>query len=101
MRPPLEVADIFRAAGPVWRAVHAGHISLAQLKVMSVIEYLQFRASSETMLTIAADRHHLGARIGITAVLHTWGSAMTHHPHIHMIVPGGGLSLGGTQIGSA
>jgi hypothetical protein len=52
-----------------------------------------FRASAETMLTIAADPKHLGARIGITAVLHTWGSAMTHHPHVHMIVPGGGISL--------
>jgi hypothetical protein len=45
------------------------------------------------MLTIAADPKHLGARIGITSVLHTWGSAMTHHPHVHMIVPGGGLSM--------
>ena len=45
------------------------------------------------MLTIAADPKHLGARIAITAVLHTWGSAMTHHPHVHMIVPGGGISL--------
>ena len=53
---------------------------------------LLFQASSETMLTIAADPKRLGARIGITAVLHTWGSALTHHPHIHMIVPGGGLS---------
>jgi len=53
---------------------------------------LLFRAASETMLTIAADPKHLGARIGITAVLHTWGSAMTHHPHLHMIVPGGGVS---------
>ncbi len=57
---------------------------------------LLFRAASQTMLTIAADRRHLGARIGITAVLHTWGSALTHHPHIHMIVPGGGISLDGT-----
>ena len=176
MRPPLEVADVFRAAGPVWRAAHAGHISLAQLKVMSAIETcrtaalgghiegcedcghrriaynscrnrhcpkcqavaarewlaareddllpvgyfhvvftvpaevadiafhnkaviydLLFRAASETMLTIAADRRHLGARIGITAVLHTWGSAMTHHPHIHMVVPGGGISLDGER----
>ena len=56
-----------------------------------------FRAASETMLTIAADQRHLGARIGITAVLHTWGSALTHHPHIHMIVPGGGISLDGTR----
>src|SRR4051812_43097827 len=172
MRPPLEVADVFRAAGPAWRAAHAGHISLAQLKVMSAIETcrtaalgghiegcedcghrriaynscrnrhcpkcqaaaarewlaareadllpvgyfhvvftvpaevadiafhnkavvydLLFQAASETMVTIAADPRHLGVRIGITAVLHTWGSAMTHHPHIHMIVPGGGISL--------
>jgi hypothetical protein len=58
----------------------------------AVIYDLLFKASSETLLTIAADPKHLGARIGITAVLHTWGSAMTHHPHVHMIVPGGGLS---------
>ena len=58
---------------------------------------LLFQAASETMTTIAADPKHLGARIGITAVLHTWGSAMTHHPHIHMIVPGGGLSLDGSR----
>ncbi len=176
MRPALEIADIFRRHGPAWRAVHAGHVSLAQLKVMSAIETcrtaalgghiegcedcghrriaynscrnrhcpkcqgaaarewlaareadllpvgyfhvvftlpaeiadiaaqnkaavydLLFRAASQTMLTIAADRRHLGARIGITAVLHTWGSALTHHPHIHMIVPGGGISLDGER----
>ncbi len=170
-RPALEVADIFRDHGATWRAANAGHVSLAQLKVMSAIERcrtaalgghvarcedcehttiaynscrnrhcpkcqgaaardwltdraaellpvgyfhlvftlpkqvadiayqnkrviydLLFKASAETMLTIAADPKHLGARIGITAVLHTWGSAMPHHPHIHMIVPGGGLS---------
>ena len=49
------------------------------------------------MLTIAADPKHLGARIGITAVLHTWGSAMTHHPHMHMIVPGGGIAPDGSR----
>ena len=176
MRPPLEVADIFRIHGPAWRAANASHVSLAQLKVMSAIEAcrtaalgghiegcedcghrriaynscrnchcpkcqgaaarewlaarkadllpvgyfhvvftvpaeiadiafhnkavvydLLFRVASETMLTIAADARHLGARIGLTAVLHTWGSAMTHHPHIHMIVPGGGLSLNGER----
>jgi len=59
----------------------------------AVIYDLLFKASSETMLRIAADPKHLGARIGITSVLHTWGSAMTHHPHLHMIVPGGGLSM--------
>ncbi len=53
---------------------------------------LLFRAAAETLTTIAADPRHLGARIGLTAVLHTWGSALTHHPHVHVIVPGGGLS---------
>ena len=180
MASSLEVADIFRAAGPAYRTAHAGHLSLTQLKAMAAIEHcrtaamgghveactdcghwriaynscrnrhcpkcqgaaartwlaereadllpvgyfhvvftlpaevadiafqnkvlvydLLFKAASETMLTIAADRRHLGARIGITAVLHTWGSAMTHHPHIHMIVPGGGIAPGGDRwIGS-
>jgi Putative transposase/Transposase zinc-binding domain len=174
VRPPLEVADIFRDHGAAWRHANAGHVSLDQLKVMSAIEScrtaalgghvarcedcshttiaynscrnrhcpkcqgaaarewltereaellpvpyfhivftlpaaiadlayqnkaviydLLFKASAETLLTIAADPNHLGARIGITAVLHTWGSAMTHHPHVHMIVPGGGLSVAG------
>src|SRR5271156_1658527 len=51
-----------------------------------------FKAAAETLVTIAADPKHLGARIGLTAVLHTWGSALTHHPHVHIIVPGGGIS---------
>src|SRR6202165_5232821 len=63
----------------------------------AVIYDLLFKASSETMLTIAADPKHLGARIGLLSVLHTWGSAMTHHPHVHMIVPGGGFSLDGIK----
>jgi len=172
----LEVADIFRACGSVWRRANAGHISLGQLKVMSAIECCRtaalgghvercedcahefvaynscrnrhcpkcqgaaardwlaarqaelldapyyhvvftvpapvadiayhnkaviydilFKAASETLITIAADPRHLGARIGMTAVLHTWGSALTHHPHVHVIVPGGGISLDGTH----
>ncbi|ARU15931.1 IS91 family transposase [Croceicoccus marinus] len=176
MRTSLEVADIFRAAGPAYRAAHAGHLSLHQLKVMSAIEHcrtaalgghveactdcghwriaynscrnrhcpkcqgaaartwleareadllpvgyfhvvftlpaeiaaiafhnkallydLLFKAAAETMLTIAGDPKHLGARIGITAVLHTWGSALTHHPHVHMIVPGGGIAPDGSR----
>lgn len=180
MRTSLEVADIFQAAGPAYRATHAGHLSLHHLKIMSAIEHcrtaalgghveactdcghwrvaynscrnrhcpkcqgaaartwlaereadllpvgyfhvvftlpaeigvialhnkavvydLLFRTASETMQVIAADPRHLGARIGITAVLHTWGSALTHHPHIHMIVPGGGLSLDGERWVSA
>jgi hypothetical protein len=73
----------------------------------AVVYDLLFRAASETLLTIAPtgqarglkahDPKHLGARIGATAVLHTWGSAMTHHPHVHMIVPGGGISLDGAR----
>ena len=175
-RADLEVADIFRDHGPAWRRANAGHVSLAQLKVMAAIEAcrtaalgghvaactecghqhiaynscrnrhcpkcqgaaardwmerrsadllpvpyyhvvftlpapvadiayvnkalvydLLFRASAETMLTIAADRRHLGARLGMTSVMHTWGSAMTNHPHVHIIVPGGGLSEDGTR----
>ena len=63
----------------------------------AVVYGLLFKASAETVLTIAADPKHLGARIGITGVLHTWGSTMTHHPHAHMIVPGGGISLDGSR----
>jgi hypothetical protein len=58
-----------------------------------VVYDLLMKAAAETMLAIAADLKRLGARIGVTAVLHTWGSALAHHPHVHMIVPGGGLSL--------
>jgi hypothetical protein len=175
-RPRLEVADIFHAHGADWRKANAGHVSLAQLKVMSAIEHcrtsalgghvercedcahtrisynscgnrhcpkcqaaaarrwledreadllpvsyfhvvftvpaaiaaiafqnkaavydLLFRTGAETLTTIAADPKHLGARIGLTAVLHTWGSALTHHPHVHIIVPGGGLSPDGSR----
>ena len=56
-----------------------------------------FKASADAMRIIAADPKHLGARIAITSVLHRWGSAMTHHPHVHMIVPGGGLSKDGSR----
>jgi hypothetical protein len=63
----------------------------------AVIYDLLFKASAETLLTIAADPKRLGAKIGFTSVLHTWGSAMTHHPHVHMIVPGGGISLDGAR----
>jgi hypothetical protein len=58
----------------------------------AVIYGLLLTVSAETLLTIAADPEHLGARVGILSVLHTWGSALTHHPHVHMIVPGGGIT---------
>jgi hypothetical protein len=175
-QPALEVADIFRVHGPAWRAAQRGHLSLAQLKVMSAIEQcrsaalgghvlrcdgcgvdqvaynscrnrhcpkcqssaaqrwldarqadllpveyyhvvftlpapiadiayqnkavvygLLFEVAAEVLLTIAADPRHLGARIGATLVLHTWGSALTHHPHVHGIVPGGGLAFDGKR----
>ena len=177
-RPELEVADIFRDHGAAWRQTNAGHVSLAQMKVMSAIERCRtaalgghvgrcenqkcahtviaynscrnrncpkcqgaaarewlaereadllpvpyyhvvftlpapisniayqskaaiydilFKASAETLITIAADPKHLGARIGLTSVLHTWGSALTHHPHVHIVVPGGGISLDGKR----
>jgi len=63
----------------------------------AVVYDLLFKASSQTMRTIAADPKRLGVKIGFTSVLHTWGSAMSHHPHVHMIVPGGGISLDGTR----
>jgi len=63
----------------------------------SVIYTILFKAAAKTLETIAADPKHLGARVGLTLVLHTWGSAMTHHPHVHGIVPGGGLSMDGKR----
>jgi len=63
----------------------------------SVVYDILLKAAAETLLTIAADPKHLGARIGVTFVLHTWGSALTHHPHVHGIVPGGGLSADGER----
>jgi hypothetical protein len=59
----------------------------------AVIYGILFKTAAETLITIAADPRHLGAWIGLTAVLHSWGSALTHHPHVHIIVPGGGISL--------
>src|SRR5690349_14998530 len=72
-------------------------ISLIAYQNKAVVYDLLFRTAADTLLTIAANPRHLGARVGATAVLHTWGSAMTHHPHVHMIVPGGGISLDGTR----
>jgi hypothetical protein len=63
----------------------------------AVIYDALFKAAAETLVTIAADPKHLGARIGLTAVLHTWGSALTHHPHVHIVVPGGGISPDGQR----
>lgn len=175
-RPRLEVADVFRRFGPTWRATSAGHLSLAQRRVMSAVELcrtatlgghvercaacghmriaynscrnrhcpkcqwaasrawlearetellpvpyfhvvftlpgglggivyqnkakvygLLLKAAAEALTTIAADPKHLGARIGVTAVLHTWGQTLDHHPHVHCLVPAGGISLDGER----
>jgi Putative transposase/Transposase zinc-binding domain len=63
----------------------------------AVLYGLLFDIAAATLRTIAADPKHLGARIGVTLVLHTWGSALTHHPHVHGIVPGGGLAPDGER----
>jgi hypothetical protein len=99
------------AAAWAWRAVRAPELlpvpyyhvvftlpaAIADIAYQNkaVIYDLLFKASAETLITIASDPQHLGARIGVLSVLHTWGSALTHHPHVHMIVPGGGISLDG------
>src|SRR3979490_833522 len=101
------------AAATEWLAAREGdllpvayfHVVFTLPAALAAIAYqnkaaiydILFTASAETMIAIAADPKHLGARIAITAVLHTWGSAMTHHPHVHMIVPGGGLSADGER----
>jgi hypothetical protein len=87
------------AAGPVLSSgLHlARAIADIAYQNKAAIYDLLFKASAETMLTIGADPKHLGARTGFISVLHSWGSAMTHHPHVHMIAPGGGLSPDGTR----
>ena len=176
MAPVLEVAEVFRRHGDVYRQVHAGHLGRTEIRVMSAITTCRtaalgghtescgdcglvriaynscrnrhcpkcqglaraawladrqsellpvpyfhvvftvptavaaiafqnkarvyailFRAAAETLRTIAADPHHLGAEIGLVAVLHSWGQNLLHHPHIHCLVPGGGLSADGTR----
>jgi hypothetical protein len=84
---------------PYYHAVFTLPAAVANLAFhnKAVIYDLLFKAAAETLQVIAADPKHLGARIGLTAVLHTWGSALTHHPHVHCIVPGGGLSADGQR----
>jgi hypothetical protein len=69
-------------------------VAAIALQNKRVVYGILFRAASETLLEIAADTKHLGARIGFVAVLHTWTQTLLHHPHVHCIVPGGGLSPG-------
>lgn len=74
-----------------------GPLAVIAFHNKAVVYDLLFKAAAETLQTIAADPRHLGARIGLVAVLHSWGSALTHHPHVHCIVPGGGLSPDGQR----
>ncbi len=72
-------------------------IAAIALQNKRVVYNILFRSTAATLRTIAADPHHLGAEIGFIAVLHTWGQTLQHHPHLHCIVPGGGLAPGGQR----
>jgi hypothetical protein len=84
---------------PYYHVVFTLPVPIADIAYQNkaVIYGILFKAAAETLITIAADPKHLGARIGLTAVLHSWGSALTHHPHVHIIAPGGGISLDDQQ----
>ena len=92
--PAIEKFDL-----PYFHVVYTLPAAIADIAYQNkaVIYNLLFKAAAETTLTIAADPKHLGARIGFMSVLHTWGSALTHHPHVHMVVPGGGPSPDGSK----
>jgi hypothetical protein len=95
----LEAREAALLPVPYFHVVYTlpGPIAAFAYTNKTVIYDILFRASAEATLRIAADPKHLGAKTGMISVLHTWGSAMTHHPHVHMIVPGGGLSPDGER----
>jgi hypothetical protein len=74
-------------------------IATIALQNKEIVYNILFRAAGETLRTIAADPKHLGAQLGFFAVLHTWGQALFHHPHLHCVVPGGGISPDGKKFG--
>ncbi len=92
---PEEVSRLIAAAANVKHRTALSVAYGAGLRASEVCA-LKVDVAAEVLLTIAADPKHLGARIGAPLVLHTWGSALTHHPHVHGIVPGGGLAPDGT-----
>lgn len=96
----LEAQQSYLLDVPYYHVVFTLPAAIADIAYQNkaVVYDLLFKVSSKTMLTIAEDKKHLGAKIGMTSVLHTWGSSMSHHPHIHMIVPGGGLNDEGQWI---
>ena len=73
----------------------------AILQNKALVYDILFKAAAETIHVIGADPKHLGAETGMVAILHTWGQTLTHHPHVHCIVPGGGLGPDGSWIASA
>ena len=95
----LEAREAELLPVPYFHVVFSLPVEIADIAYQNkaVVYDLLMKVSADVMLTIAADPEHLGAKIAITSVLHTWGSAMMHHPHVHMIVPGGGLSPDGTK----
>ena len=84
---------------PYFHVVFTVPDAIAQIALQNkaVVYGILFRATADTLRTIAADSRHLGAEIGFVAVLHTWGQTLVHHPHLHCVVPGGGLSADGTR----
>jgi len=92
---PLEVADVFRRYRQAFGLTHAPSLSSGRLRVMSAVEVC--RTAAETLRSIAADPKHLGAEIGFLAILHTWGQNLLHHPHLHCVVPGGGIAPDGAH----
>jgi hypothetical protein len=74
-----------------------GRLTALALQNKKQMYGLLFRATAETLLSIAADQKHLGAHIGFFCILHSWGQTLTHHPHLHCVVPGGGISLNGSR----
>jgi hypothetical protein len=91
--PALELGDIFRLHSPAYLTTFGDslcHELKQALRAIAICRF--FRAAADALLQIAADPKHLGARIGFLAVLHTWGQNLHHHPHLHCVVPGGGIT---------
>ena len=84
----------FAPSTSTWSSPYQNRLQLLPIRIKEELYGILFRATAQTLLTIAADPKHLGAEIGFFAVLHTWGPNLLHHPHLHCVVPGGGLSSG-------
>src|SRR4030095_13088913 len=89
------ISALFCSCGMQSLSIRPEQLAAVTLQNKRVVYNLLFAAASETLRTIAADPRHLGADIGFLAVLHTWDQTLRHHPHLHCVVPGGGLSVDG------